>query len=382
MMLKSRRSRASRAGNSNVAQNCAAEVQSLEPRSLPTGTVTASLSADGHLSLTGDKLGNSIVLEARDEGFFLTGLDNTSIKFAGATTTPDAMTGETAEVELTQALSLSKLTIQMGGGDDIVRIQVGEDSLIPPLEDLPVAITGRLRINLGNGDDHAALLLSNATLDIGGNLEGDLGNGDDCLVIGTEGLLTGQDATPETLPISVGGQAILLGRLGEDTIALAGADVQKKVIIDGDDHNDALAIKSSTLHGNVTLKGNRGDDDLVLDEVTVLGTLNIQGNKGADRLLLNEVSAAKNVSVNMGTGNDQFELTGGFTLADNVSVTLDGSDGTDELISEPELTDPPVKQLRIENTGEGTSILPGDILATIDALIDECLLVTEPTPEP
>jgi hypothetical protein len=315
----------------------------------------------------------------REDGLFLIGLADTSIQFNGETTAPDEMTGETAEVPLQEGTTLSKLTILMRGGDDTVLIKVGEDLTDPPLpEALAATITGRVRINLGKGDDHAALLLGNATLDIGGNLEGDLDNGDDCLVVGTTGLLTGTDAIPETLPIQVGGQVIILGRLGQDVVALAGLEIQKSVIIDGGDHADSLAIKSCILNSSLTLKGGGGDDDLALDEVTVAGTSNIQGGSGADRLLLNDVAAAKNVSVNLGNGNDQLEVSGTFTLTGTAKATLDGGAGTDDLLSEPIFTDPPVKQRKFENTGAEASITPGDILTAIDTLIDDCLATAAP----
>lgn len=87
-----RRSRRNRIGTVTQSLNVAAEVQPLESRSLPTGTVTASLS-NGNLTIDGDNLDNSILIEVRTTGIFLTGLPDidsdpatfTKIKFAGVT---------------------------------------------------------------------------------------------------------------------------------------------------------------------------------------------------------------------------------------------------------------------------------------------------------
>jgi hypothetical protein len=91
----------------------AAELQPLEPRTLPAGTVTATLSA-GSLTIGGDNLDNSIMISVRTEGVFLTGLQDpdsdpttfTKIKFGSE------VKAEGEEVQLTNAVSLKSLTIQ------------------------------------------------------------------------------------------------------------------------------------------------------------------------------------------------------------------------------------------------------------------------------
>ena len=367
-----RRSREKRVGFVTPRQNVVAEVQTLETRSLPAGTVTASLS-NGNLTIDGDKLDNSILIEVRTTGIFLTGLPDadsdpatfTQIKFDGVTYAAGG------KVPLTETPSLKNLTILMRGGNDNVRINVGVVDGDEPAAEL----TGRLRINLGKGDDNAALVLNNGTLQIAGNLEGDLANGNDSLLVGTAELLSDPDAViPDTLPITVGGDVIILGRLGDDLIGLAGIDVTRSVILKGDDHNDSLTLTGITLDGNLLLSGDRGDDIVVLEKVTVAGTTKIRGGHGNDQVVITSLNATKNVTVRLDSGDDQLAI-GSLTLDATTKLTLDGGAGTDELMSAIELTDPPVK-VSFDDT-EAT-IDTQAILETVNDLVTASLDATLP----
>ncbi len=364
-----RRSREKRIGSRTTNHGLAAEVQSLEARSLPTGTVTASLS-NGYLTIGGDNLDNSILITVRSTGIYLTGVQDaqknpddpvtfTKIKFAGKTT------DDGTPVLLTESLSLKSLAILMRGGKDIVRMNVGVAAADPDADAPKLSITGRVRVNLGAGNDHGVLLLNNGTLTIGGNLEGDLENGDDCfLVAGTD---------PDH-PVQVDGRVIILGRLGNDLIGLEGINVNKSVIINGGDHNDSIALQSMTIKGNLSLDAYDGNDDLLIDRVTTTGTTTIRGGSGNDRLRINELNATGNVAVYMGSGTDQLSV-GAVTLGATTKVTLDGGSGTDALASEGELTDPPYKVRGIENTA--AEIDPQEIIGSIVTQILECVVATE-----
>ena len=347
----------------------AAEVQSLEVRSLPTGTVTASLS-NGALTIGGDNRDNSILITVKTTGIYLTGVQDaqtqpddpvtfTKIKFAG-TTTDDGTT-----VLLTDSLSLRSLAILMRGGKDIVRMNVGVAAADPDADAPNLSITGRIRVNLGAGDDHGALLLNNGTLTIGGNLEGDLENGDDCFLV---------SGTDPDHPVQVDGHVIILGRLGKDLIGLEGINVNKSVIINGGDHNDSIALESMAIKGNLSLDGYDGDDDLLIDRVTITGTTTIRGGSGNDRLRINELNATRNVAVYMGSGTDQLSV-GTVTLGATTKVTLDGGSGTDALASESELTYPPYKVRGVENTA--AEIDPQVIIDAIFTQVLECVFATE-----
>lgn len=369
-----RRSREKRIGSVTQSLNVAAEVQSLESRSLPTGTVTASLSG-GNLTIGGDNLDNSILIEVRTTGIYLTGAQDTDsdpatftkIKFAG--TTYEA--GES--VLLTESLSLKSLNVLMRGGHDKVRMEVGIAASDPGADAPDVSITGRVRFNLGTGDDHSVLLLNNGKLTIGGNLEGDLDNGNDCFLVGTlEKLNAGVDSQD---PIQVNGSAIILGRLGNDLIGLAGIDVKRSMNVNGGDHNDSISLQSATIGGSLTLDGHSGNDDIHVEEVTTVGTTSLRGGSGNDRLRITSLNATGNVTVLLAGGEDQCSV-GTVTLGATTKVTLDGGAGADVLASDSKPTDPPVKVKGIEDTT--TKIDGQEIIGTIATLISECLTATTP----
>lgn len=374
------RSRPRRFRGFHFRSNLAAEVQLLEPRSLPTGTVTASLSG-GHLTIGGDNLDNSILITVRADGVFLTGFvgeeaaTDTKIKFGK--TTSDAGT----EVPLTTTPSLKSLTILMRGGNDNVRIEVGEalpDPIPDPVPDpLAVAITGRVRINLGKGNDHGVMFVNNATLSITGNLEGDLEGGNDCLVIGpSEAFAQGDTELSPPLPIQIGGQVILLGRLGDDVITLAGAEVQRAVTIKGDDGADSLSLVSATLHSNVAVDGNKGNDTLSLRLTSVAGTTTIRGDSGTDQVVISGLVSSKNVSVILGSGDDQLAVSALTLDHETARITFDGGAGNDSLMSAEEVTDPPVKLKSIENAAAEIDIQA--IIETLQSLTIDCLDATAP----
>ena len=358
-----RRSRAKRLDSRTTNHGLAAEVQSLEARSLPTGTVTASLS-NGSLTIGGDNLDNSILISVRTTGIYLTGVQDvpkapgdpatfTQIKFGSITENAGN------EVFLTSSLSLKNLTILMRGGNDVVRMNVGVAAGDPNADAPDFSITGRVRFNLGAGNDHSALLLKNGTLTIGGNLEGDLGNGDDCFLV---------EADPQA-PIKVGGNVIVLGRLGKDLIGFDGIDINKSVTLLGGEQDDAIFVHAATVKGNVRIDGYDGNDNIDIENVTITGTTNLLGGAGNDGVRINNLIATGNVAVNMGSGDDLMSV-GAITLGEKTKVTLDGSSGHDTLMSD---TEPPVKLLSIED--KAPKVDPTDvILSAIEAQLGDCLV--------
>lgn len=370
------RSRSRRSCGISRPSPLAAELQQLEPRNLPTGTVLAAVSG-GSLTITGDQLANAILLEFREDGVFLTGVvgedeaTNTTIKFN------NELHEAGTRVELLTTPTVKNLTLLMRSGDDNVRIEVGDALADPESDRLAVPITGRVRINLGAGNDLGAMIVNHANLNIAGNLEADLEAGNDRLVIGpAEAFAEEETEIPEPLPIQVAGQAILLGRLGDDLITLAGVETQRDVTINGDDGADSIALLGSTLHRNLTINGNKGNDDIVVGLLTVAGTTNLRGDAGNDRIVIAEVEASKNVSVVLGAGEDQVAVAT-LTLTDETKrITFDGGSGTDSLFSVEEVTDPPVKLKSIEDAV--AEIDASSIIDAIDALTLETLDATAP----
>lgn len=380
----------SRPRRSRFPTSLAAELQQLEARVLPTGTVTALLS-NGNLAIGGDNFDNNILIAVRTTGVYLTGLQDadsdpatfTKIKVDGTTYE------EGEEILLTDTVSLKNVTVLMRGGNDNVRVDVGVASTEPEPDAPDAVVTGRVRINLGKGDDHGVLLLNNGTLTIGGNLEGDLENGDDCLLVGTEGLLTGSDTPPEppdTLPIQVGGNVIILGRLGKDVIGLAGVEVQRGVTIQGGEHVDSLALNADKIHGNLYVSGDAATampeapinelQTLVLQNVEVLGATTIRGGGGVDRVLIENLKATKNVAIKLYAGDDQISVET-LTLGTSTKVTIDGGVGSNDEFNSSETPSTQVKFSSIEDSETDLDSINTDaILDDVVMLIQECLDAT------
>jgi hypothetical protein len=215
------------------------------------------------------------------------------------------------------------------------------------------------------------VLVNNATLNITGNLEGDLENGNDCLLVGPSTAFPNIETTvPETLPIQVGGHVIILGRLGNDVIALAGTEVQKSVDLRGGDQADSIAMSVDLIHGNLSVNGNGGADDVAIDIVAVLGTTAIRGEGGNDRVVIHGLGAGKDIAFYLGSGDDQLAVSE--VVADEkVRLTVDGGTGTDGFALDIEVTDPPVKLRSIEDPL--APIDPFEVIVAINDLLIACL---------
>ena len=199
--------------------------------------------------------------------------------------------------------------------------------------------------------------------------------GDDCLVIGpAEAFADGESELPDPLPINIGGHVIILGRLGQDVITLAGTEVQRSVIINGDDHADSITVIGATIHGNLSINGNKGNDDLLLALTSVAGTTTIRGDSGNDRVVLAGVESSKNVAVYLGSGEDQLAVVGLTVDDESDRITFDGGAGNDSLMSAEEVTDPPVKLKSIEDAVAEIDVEA--IIATLQSLTNECLDAT------
>ncbi len=123
-------------------------VETLEVRQMPTGTVLVRLMADGAVTINGDAADNNIEIDARTNGFFITGRDNTQLKIKTPNgTTTHHVAGES--IPLFNVPTAGNVVIDMKAGDDTVNFDFesagGEGSL-------NVQLTG-LFVNMEAGDD-------------------------------------------------------------------------------------------------------------------------------------------------------------------------------------------------------------------------------------
>ena len=333
-------------------------LENLESRLLMAGDVTVAVDAHGNLTVTGDALGNGIVMT----------------KAANAVTVaPDAETtvnGGALGVPVVIPNVVGKITLSMGDGDDDVTIGAADDTFLAGDDDRDPAEglnPENLLVDLGDGDD---------TLDIFGLRARDVtvrsGAGEDEISILDNG---GGEALES--PSFVYGNLVIVSDEGVNA-ELAGVDVAKDCTITlGDGTNTVLIREDTTVGtrqqgedstfgslfgGNLTITGGRGDDDitircneadtavagdltvklygsvtlasntLMVSDVDVGGSLLYVGGSGGDDVIFGgNVYVARDASLDMKGGPNLFNSTD-VTLVVGQDLTYKGGAGVDTLL--------------------------------------------------
>src|SRR5262249_29851946 len=203
----------------------------LETRDTPAGTVTASLSATGVLTLTGDEFDNAIQIQVTASGATVTGISGTKVNVV------DSLDGTVRSINAT-----------MKDGDDLITIDGSTDFVL----------TGTAAFNLGDGDNDLSLVTS-GLISLGG-LKVTAGDGQDLVnVIGGVGALS-QITGPAT--ISVG-----IGRGDQDNPLSVVTDV---------------GVRNISFPGPAGLKilAADGDEEFFLENLKVARALTVSGGNG------------------------------------------------------------------------------------------------------
>jgi len=255
-------------------------MERLEDRENPNGTVTASLSAGGVLSITGDALDNDIRLQMTATGAIITGLNGTQIKVNGNVGASGTITGD-----------IKHIHARLLAGNDTVAIDAA----------LPFALSGNATFDLGAGNNRLDLATA-AALNIGGNLAVRAAAGADTINV-SGGLAAGSTVTGNaSILLGTGGSSVNIQNLtingGAGLRVAAGAGVDD-VTLDG-----VVATR-----GGVSVAG--GLDQLNVD---LTGAINVAGNVG--------VSGAAGVDVDVagGTFGGLTVRGGGFGAVTNVNI--------------------------------------------------------------
>lgn len=314
-----------------------AEIQSLEPRTLPAGTVTASFSG-GSITLTGDKQDNAIAILMTPTGVFVQSTDgSTTIKLGAQSTTDGSPVKLAAGPKV-----LQDLIIKMKDGNDAVFIfAIGF-----PLGTVGVAATGEaplestigrnLKINTGRGQDVVVVSAVNGRLIVGNDLTVDLNSGDDVLFLyGAISLppsdLPAGPPTPQVNPLHVAGNAKINGGAGNDVLQVGGVSTGKDLQIETFNGNDTVIVANSSIGGNVVISTGGDDDFVVASEVAVFGRSSITTGNGNDHVVIQNAYSRGNASVRLEQGNDTLDVSGNLAVGKNATVTLDGGDGRNEI---------------------------------------------------
>ena len=270
-----------------TARVTASEIQQLEQRALPTGTVAIALQGN-NLTITGDAGNNDIKITVNDQ---------TGVTAQGFVDT----------VNNNKPVNLTKLTF---GGHTYKQGEVV--TLVSP-ENLATAagVLGNLTVKMGAGNDKIELDVSGlSTLKINGKVNVELGSGNDAAYANFN--KTNFQAT---------GGVTVKGEAGADYVRFnAGSG-------SGD---------GSSFDANLTVDTGTGTDGVGLrwSNVTVKQDVSVTTGDGADSVYQGfngGTNFKKNVNVNTGSGNDQFfqGFFGDTTFDKNVS--LDTGTGTDNV---------------------------------------------------
>lgn len=307
----------------------------LEERTLLAGNVTAALSGN-LLTITGDGKSNDITVEQTDATHIrITGNIDVGA-FPGKQTTVQAG-GLTANVQTIQVPVVFGLKINMGAGDDSVRIGTGNsvdlDSLNADLgkgqDSLQIrktTVTGGANVSLklgGGENDNDTLVIISSQF---GNaaVTADLGGGDNYLEAYLD--VPGQDNSFKSLTVNSGGQ--------DDVIKLTStAAIFGNMTINAGSGDDAVTLTDVTVGGNLTIASGAGNDAITVDGATINGGLwKLDAGDGNDDVELKGANGTGTFTALLGAGADHLNCaTSVVVLATTGTTTLDAGSGNDWL---------------------------------------------------
>lgn len=314
-------------------------VERLERRDLMAGDVFAAVIAQ-QLVIVGDAADNGVTLTyssatqtyrvtGRDAGgspTTINGLDTSQpgnvAEFGGVKQLYVGLGGGNDDFDVGSATAVDMviqkwLTIEMGDGDDQVRLGAGGNAAggaAPVARSLRTGTS--VSANLGAGNDQPSI----ANADIGLNLNVLAGDGDDTVSFDTE--LTPTGATTSTLfPVRVRRNALISLGGGADELTLKHAAFQGSlVVLDG-----AGAANIDLINLNVRKKidiHTAHEADEIQIELVRAKQLNINTNGGIDHVVLKN-DAFSSLNIKLGAARDRLRLD---RVRTSLAAHFDGGD--------------------------------------------------------
>ncbi len=341
------------------------EIQSLEPRALPAGTVTVNV-VDGDIKLIGDNSANSIEVDLQPNGIFVRGFDGTNIKL-GASLTMDG-----SAVQLSNSPTvLRDLVINLKGGADTLALHVGDT-----LSDGFVhAVIGRnLKIEMGAGFDQATIELfisgptvnSLPSLTVNNEMKVDLGTESDYFLADGFWKFAGAPAdygqeSSRTEPISVIGNTKIVGGSGDDIVSLQIFSTVGNLQIETGSGNDTVSLNHVSISGSASIFTGASNDDLLMTNTTIRRGASLDTGSGNDRVVIggdfSEIN--RRILIRLQSGNDTLVFQGLTHLGQN--VVIDGGSGSQDVDTlavafDPNRPLPPKNTFRGFDNNDGTDI--------------------------
>lgn len=300
----------------------AAEIQALEPRTLPAGIVTASF-ASNLLTLTGDGKGNDVVVDVvgTDTGVQLrvTGIHGTSVKVGSE------ISGSDESVPFNPT-SVFGIVVSLGGGSDSIEVDVASG--------LGTRTLTKLDINTGDEADRIEVALGAGT-----NLNFtdvvSLKTGEDFDMVNV--VLLGSVSMAKTLTVDTGldsDQANISVGL-DATLTVTGATVFN--LSDGEDELQFSGEGTVAFNNTLTINAGEDSDEVLFDldkGLTVKGATTINLLDGDDTVSFLHTSSTidfqAGVTINLGSGDDHvfFNAEEEVEVIPVVEVTLEFGNGT------------------------------------------------------
>ena len=330
------RSRKNRRKNVPQASRCVAgEVQQLECRTLPAGTVGIVLTGN-NLTITGDQNANDIHITVNNEtGVTAQGYVNTSnngpvnltkLTFKGQTyKAGESVTLVSAADLATAQGTLGDLTVNMGNGNDKFKLDV---SGLTKLK-----IGGKLSVDLGSGNDSSYVNFNRTNLEVVGDASLTGGSGDDYI---------GFNGSQETATFD--GKLTVDSGAGNDRVQLRWSTVEVKkdeAITTGDGSDNVYQgfNNGGTFGGNVTIDTGNGNDRAYQGfngATTFKGNVTMNTGNGTDRtgmFLRNSLVTVKgDLTVDTGADNDYVNFnnngSGSLSVLGNMSILAGEGDNT------------------------------------------------------
>lgn len=323
----------SRARKTRQASRSSLRLESLEPRLPLAGNVTAQFSG-GTLLLTGDALGNEVVVASAPGGTMaVLGAPGTTINgSANPFVTTRAVTSIVANLNggndaigfgnnalaLSNALFFTNVPLSVSPAD----LQTAINLVAPGVTTF--SLPGSLSVTTGDGNDAVGIVGN-----VGGSVVANLGsaitgpkNGNAFVLGDPLGGVTGR----------VGGAVSVVGGAQNDDVAINATNVGSGVTLAlGNGENDTDVRGYGTTIGSFAYTGGTANDYVYLNNLTVRNSVSVfTGNQGEDEIgLYAPVTVGGSVILNTGTGADFDYLDLAGDIRGDLSVTTGA--GNDEI---------------------------------------------------
>lgn len=334
-----RRQKSNRKLNRKTRSTLASQVQLLEQKTLPAGTVLVSL-VGNNLTIIGDHNSNDINVDLNPDVGLTVSVDegsSTKIRFNNQIFSNYVARGRTVTLISAEAIAndaddviqLNSINIDLKGGNDDLDIDLSGGEGIVGFK-----LTGNLSVNMGSGSDDAIIEYDDINLEVVGNTTVTLGNGENEFELYDNDLDSILKLNALTITGGVGTDDIYLDVFNA-TIA---GDVNITTSV-GQDEVSLEFTGVSVLNKKLTISTGTDEDEISLnqDDNTPTGESNVGISEGFGLEIKGDVKIDTGadsdlISFNQDNGDENFEDSDGFrdvnsTVKMGASLTIAGGTG-------------------------------------------------------